>query len=710
MTTAFSWEIDFNDDDFATAADVTLDVQNYRLRIALDTEQDEAEFVDIAASGKLVLTNKSRDYSPDSLTSPYADALRSPHACRRVGRFTVAADAAPSFTDDTGDAQQWYVGTEIAALTVPAANGSPAPTYSASGLPTGISFDTTSRVISGAPTAAGAGTIVVTATNSEGSADWTATYTISTPTAPTRPAAPALVVDSDTEITATGVEPDDGGSPITSYDWRHRVTGSGNAGWVNRSNVVSLIQSFSGLTASTEYDFQFRATNNVGASPRSLRVSATTNDQLSGRSDKQEPPVEDTAPSIPEPQAEPLPTQGTTHTEVLWEGVAHAPTLTGLTGVEFAEFDLRGALTERYDAEYVVVQPGVRTLDDIATDLRTFAGHTPSTLAQNVTLVDDLNVQGTQGIAHEDSFRAFLVDVARYAGGIVIFEDPVGRLGMISLIRTRLLVSNIPTIDYRDHRILTRSQLFARRDDLVRNRATLRSVDFDTSVSETLSELTGSLVANGESLFEVFTTDDSVVFADWPDATTINGVAPLGVTAEIISSRPTSLTVRLTNSNAVTMTFSFALVGSASRQATSEVRTIDVSDSQDIYDVRRQPVPGWFTNTLDFESGTEWIEQLANAPPYSRPICVADQRDTELSLDVARIRPGNIANFILPTPDGVPTPYRSLVLGMELNGGARTRDTVAWGCIELEGAFDDRTRWDQDTWDRTGTDPSNWEP
>ena len=152
-------------------------------------------------------------------------------------------------------------------------------------------------------------------------------------------------------------------------------------------------------------------------------------------------------------------------------------------------------------------------------------------------------------------------------------------------------------------------------------------------------------------------------------------------------------------------------MGPASRQATSE----SAHRQRDRFTgyLRRDGVSRfqtWFTDISDFQSGTEWVEQLANAPPYSRPICVADQRDTELSLDVARIRPGNIANFILPTPDGVPTPYRSLVLGMELNGGARTRDTVAWGCIELEGAFDDRTRWDQDTWDRTGTDPSNWEP
>ena len=490
MTTAFSWEMDFFDDDFATAADVSGDVQDYRLRIALDTEQDTASFVDVAATGRLALTNKSRNYSPESLTSPYADALRAPHACRRVGRFTIA---------------------------------------------------------------------------------------------------------------------------------------------------------------------------------------------------------------------------GTTHTEVLWEGVAHAPTLVGLTGVEFALFELRGALSEIYDDEYVVVQPGVRTLADVATDVRTFAGHTPSTLGQTVTLVDDLNVQGTQGIAFEKSFRAFLVDVARYAGGVV-FEDQVGRLGMVSLLRTRLLTSNLPTIDYRDHRILTRSQLFARREDLVRNRATLRSVAFETSTSEELSALAGSIVGNADRLFEVFTIDSEVVFADWPDAATIRAAAPAGLTAQVVSSRPTSLTVRLTNTTANTITFDFALMGAGSRQATSEIRTVNVSDSQDIYDVRRQPVPGWFTNTLDFQSGQEWIEQLANAPPYSRPICVADQRDTQHSLDVSRIRPGNVVTFILPTPEGIPTPYRSLVLGMELRGGAKTRDTVAWGCIELEAPFDDRTRWDQDTWDREGTDPSTWEP
>ena len=85
---------------------------------------------------------------------------------------------APSFSDDTGDAISGTVGTAIANVTVPEADGAPAPTYAASGaLPGGLSFDTTTRVLSGTPTAAGSGTITVTATNSEGTADWTVAYT-----------------------------------------------------------------------------------------------------------------------------------------------------------------------------------------------------------------------------------------------------------------------------------------------------------------------------------------------------------------------------------------------------------------------------------------------------------------------------------------------------------------------------------------------------
>ena len=87
---------------------------------------------------------------------------------------------APSFTDDTGNAQSWTQNTAITSLAVPAASGNPTPTYAAVGaIPAGIAFNTTTRVISGTPTAVSSGTITIRATNSEGSDDWTVSYTTS---------------------------------------------------------------------------------------------------------------------------------------------------------------------------------------------------------------------------------------------------------------------------------------------------------------------------------------------------------------------------------------------------------------------------------------------------------------------------------------------------------------------------------------------------
>ena len=187
------------------------------------------------------------------------------------------AAVAPSFADDTGDAQTWTQNTAIAAITVPEADGTPAPTYAVEGsLPAGIAFDTATRVISGTPTATGFGTITIRATNSAGDADWTVDYTISAPaSAPSRPAAPTLTVDSDTQITAVGVAPNNGGDTITSYDWRHRITSPLGA-WVNRSNVSNLTQAFTGLEAGRTYRFQFRATNSIGDSAYSPSANATT--------------------------------------------------------------------------------------------------------------------------------------------------------------------------------------------------------------------------------------------------------------------------------------------------------------------------------------------------------------------------------------------------------------------------------------------------
>ena len=192
--------------------------------------------------------------------------------------ISVAAAIAPSFADDTGDAQSWMMGTAITAITVPAASGTPhAYLCCAVGtLPAGLAFNTTTRVISGTPTATGFGTITIRATNSEGDADWTVDYTTTAPaSAPSRPAAATLTVDSDTQITAVGVAPNDGGDTITSYDWRYRTT-SPLGPWIARSNQTNLTQVFSGLAAEQGYRFQFRATNSVGDSSYSPSANATT--------------------------------------------------------------------------------------------------------------------------------------------------------------------------------------------------------------------------------------------------------------------------------------------------------------------------------------------------------------------------------------------------------------------------------------------------
>ena len=61
----------------------------------------------------------------------------------------ATVDVAPSFTDSTGDDQDWIQNTAITDITVPTASGTPTPTYAVEGsLPAGIAFDTSTRVIS----------------------------------------------------------------------------------------------------------------------------------------------------------------------------------------------------------------------------------------------------------------------------------------------------------------------------------------------------------------------------------------------------------------------------------------------------------------------------------------------------------------------------------------------------------------------------------
>ena len=77
-------------------------------------------------------------------------------------------DSRPNFRSASVSAQSWTAGQPIANFTVPTATGGDAPlTYTASGLPSGVSM-APSRVVSGTPSAIGSGTAIVTVTDADG--------------------------------------------------------------------------------------------------------------------------------------------------------------------------------------------------------------------------------------------------------------------------------------------------------------------------------------------------------------------------------------------------------------------------------------------------------------------------------------------------------------------------------------------------------------
>ena len=140
---------------------------------------------------------------------------------------TQSQATAPVFADDTGDAVTWTVGAAIDAIIVPEASGTPAPAYAVEGsLPSGLSFDDSTRQLTGTPEAAGTGTIVIRATNSAGFDDYSIPYTISSPPN----VAPTVTIDTLATIIDAGATlalaatADDPDGTIASHAW----TGQGS--------------------------------------------------------------------------------------------------------------------------------------------------------------------------------------------------------------------------------------------------------------------------------------------------------------------------------------------------------------------------------------------------------------------------------------------------------------------------------------------------
>jgi hypothetical protein len=151
------------------------------------------------------------------------------NGCGAVQSFTTVASGFPYFTADSPD-DSGVVGSAYTSYTF-AASSSPssAITYAlASGsLPTGLSFDDSTGVLSGTPTSAGTYAFTIRATNSTGTTTTSSiTITIAAnptppvPPAPVPPSAPNSVVATPGNASASvsWTPPTSSGSyPVTSY-------------------------------------------------------------------------------------------------------------------------------------------------------------------------------------------------------------------------------------------------------------------------------------------------------------------------------------------------------------------------------------------------------------------------------------------------------------------------------------------------------------
>ena len=94
--------------------------------------------------------------------------------------------------------------------------------------------------------------------------------------APETPLPPAVTAISSMSLQVTWEAPENTGPPITDYDYRYR---NGSASWtqVINTTITDTTVTIEGLTASTFYDVEVRATNAEGTSDWSNSGNGTTN-------------------------------------------------------------------------------------------------------------------------------------------------------------------------------------------------------------------------------------------------------------------------------------------------------------------------------------------------------------------------------------------------------------------------------------------------
>ena len=164
-------------------------------------------------------------------------------------------------------------GTVNTALNIqlPAATGGDPPlTYSASPLPSGLSFNTSTRRISGTPTTAQSVTVTYVVIDDDGDTE-TSTFTFTITSVPNTPGRPSATTLNSTSIEISWVAPAHNNSPLTAYTVRYQDRdgdGTNVAGpWTEVSaSASSTSREVSGLTPATRYNFEIKATNGIGDS------------------------------------------------------------------------------------------------------------------------------------------------------------------------------------------------------------------------------------------------------------------------------------------------------------------------------------------------------------------------------------------------------------------------------------------------------------
>jgi hypothetical protein len=134
----------------------------------------------------------------------------------------------------------------------------------------GLSFSTTTGLISGIPTAvAPAVTYTITATNTAGSS--TATYSLTVNAAPSAPALNS-VTSGDRRVTVAFTAGANNGAAITDYEY------SLNGGSYTSAGTTTSPFTVTGLSGRTSYSVTIKARNSIGLSSASASLSATTTD------------------------------------------------------------------------------------------------------------------------------------------------------------------------------------------------------------------------------------------------------------------------------------------------------------------------------------------------------------------------------------------------------------------------------------------------